>query len=86
MHFRHIRNVLLATAAVALAAPVFAAQYPGHPVTTPAITAADLSARDKAISDDAFAGRGPGTVNGEAAAQWIADELKRMGIAPANFW
>ena len=84
MHFRHIRNVLLATAAVALAAPVFAAQYPGHPVTTPAITAADLSARDKAISDDAFAGRGPGTVNGEAAAQWIADELKRMGIAPAN--
>src|SRR5690242_13860749 len=81
---RFTRNLLLASAALALAAPVFAAQYPGHPTTTPDITAADLSSRDKAISDDAFQGRGPGTVNGEAAAQWIADELKRIGIAPAN--
>ena len=81
---RFARNLLLAAAALAVAAPVFAAQYPGHPKTTPDITAADLSARDKAISDDAFEGRGPGTVNGEAAAQWIADELKRIGIAPAN--
>ena len=81
---RFTRNLLLATAVLAIAAPVFAAQYPGHPATTPDITAADLSARDKAISDDAFQGRGPGTVNGEAAAQWIADELKRIGVAPAN--
>src|SRR5580704_4323112 len=58
--------------------------YPGHPVTTPDINAADLSARDKAISDDAFEGRGPGTVNGEAAAQWIADEMKRIGLKPGN--
>ncbi|HSM97073.1 MAG TPA: M20/M25/M40 family metallo-hydrolase [Rhizomicrobium sp.] len=83
MRFMGMRNILLATAALAIA-PAFAAQYPGHPVTTPEITAADLSARDKAISDDAFEGRGPGTVNGEAAAQWIADELKRIGVAPAN--
>ncbi len=69
--------VLAATAAIA-------APYPGHPGTSPEITAADISARDKAISDNAFEGRGPGTVNGEAAAQWIADELKRLGIAPAN--
>jgi Zn-dependent M28 family amino/carboxypeptidase len=84
MPIRRFRNALLAAAAVALAAPVLATQYPGHPVTTPDITAADISARDKAISDDVFEGRGPGTVNGEAAAQWVADELKREGIAPAN--
>jgi Zn-dependent M28 family amino/carboxypeptidase len=81
---RFTRNLLLASAAFAIAVPVFAAEYPGHPATTPDITAADLSSRDKAISDDTFQGRGPGTVNGEAAAQWIADELKRIGIAPAN--
>src|ERR1700761_6304620 len=83
MPVRRLRSVLLAAAAALIAAPVLAAQYPVHPVTTPDINAADVSARDKAISDDAFEGRGPGTVNGEAAAQWIADELKRMGIAPA---
>ena len=61
-----------------------AASYPAHPQTSPEITAADISARVKAISDDAFEGRGPGTVAGEAAAQWIADELKRLGVTPAN--
>jgi Zn-dependent M28 family amino/carboxypeptidase len=76
-----------ATTVFALALLPFAAiaaTYPGHPVTTPEISAADLSSRDKALADDAFEGRGPGTTNGEAAAQWIADELKRIGIAPAN--
>jgi Zn-dependent M28 family amino/carboxypeptidase len=58
--------------------------YPAHPSTSPEIKAADIAARDKAISDDAFEGRGPGTVNGEASAQWIADELKRIGVKPAN--
>src|SRR5580692_7036623 len=63
---------------------VLADPYPGHPVTTPDINAADLSARDKAISDDAFQGRGPGTVAGEAASQWLADEMKRIGLKPGN--
>ena len=61
-----------------------AASFPGHPTTSPTISAADLSARNKAIADDAFQGRGPGSVAGEAAAQWIADELKRIGVGPAN--
>jgi Zn-dependent M28 family amino/carboxypeptidase len=69
---------------LAILLPADALAWPGHPQTTPAITAQDLSARDKAISDDAFEGRGPGTPAGEAAAQWIADELKRIGIKPAN--
>ncbi|HEX3808977.1 MAG TPA: M20/M25/M40 family metallo-hydrolase [Rhizomicrobium sp.] len=78
------RTVAFAFGAALLALPALAA-FPAHPAnTTPDITAADLSARDKAISDDAFQGRGPGTQAGEQAAQWIADELKRIGIAPGN--
>ena len=78
-------RIVIFTALIALGATAaVAASYPGHPVTTPEITAADISARDKAISDNAFEGRGPGTINGEAAAQWTVDELKRLGIAPAN--
>ncbi|HSZ11378.1 MAG TPA: hypothetical protein VK759_04335, partial [Rhizomicrobium sp.] len=71
-------------AACILAAGVWAATYPPHPDTVPDITPADLSARDKAIADDAFQGRGPGTEAGEAAAQWLADEMKRIGLEPGN--
>jgi len=63
--------------------PAFA-QYPAHPATNAAICASDLSARDKAISDDSFQGRGPGTVEGEAAADWIAEEMERVGLRPGN--
>ena len=72
------------TIAFMLAATAPLAAYPGHPPTNPDISAADISARDKAVADDAFEGRGPGSVNGEAAAQWIADELKRVGVKPGN--
>ena len=75
---------LAPTFAACLIALPAVAQYPGHPKTTPQISATDISARDKAISDDAFEGRGPGTRNGEAAAQWIANELRRIGIRPGN--
>jgi Zn-dependent M28 family amino/carboxypeptidase len=73
-----------ASLALCLLAGAALAEFPGHPNTTPAINAADLAARDNAISDDAFEGRGPGTPNGEAAAQWIADEMKRIGLKPGN--
>jgi Zn-dependent M28 family amino/carboxypeptidase len=76
--------LLLAAAVLCLSAGAALAEFPGHPVTTPDINAADLAARDKAIADDAFEGRGPGTQNGEAAAQWIADEMKRIGLKPGN--
>ncbi|MEZ5937137.1 MAG: M28 family metallopeptidase [Hyphomonadaceae bacterium] len=52
--------------------------------TSPDIAAADLAARTKELADDKFEGRGPGTVAGEASAQWIADEMKRIGLAPGN--
>ncbi len=80
---RHQTMSFIAGAAL-LALPALAAPYPGHPKTVPDITAADLSARDKALSDDVFEGRGPGTPAGEAAAQWVADEMKRIGLKPGN--
>jgi Zn-dependent M28 family amino/carboxypeptidase len=63
---------------------VSAAAYPGHPATTLGINAKDISERDKALADDAFQGRWPGSPSGEAAAQWIADEMKRLGLMPGN--
>ena len=74
----------LAAMLLALLAASRVAHYPAHPATSPAITAADLSARDKAISDDAFQGRAPATRSGEAAATWIANEMKRIGLRPGN--
>ena len=73
--------VLLAPVAIWAAS---SSVYPGHPITSPQIVTADILARDRAIADDAFEGRGPGTKNGEAAAQWIADEMKRIGLKPGN--
>jgi Zn-dependent M28 family amino/carboxypeptidase len=61
-----------------------AGDYPGHAITQGAITQADFAVRVKALADDRFAGRGPGTERGEASADWIAHEMKRLGLAPAN--
>ena len=69
---------------IALTAMPAMAQIPPHPATASEITAADLAARDKAIADDVFEGRGPGTTTGERAADWIADEMRRIGLKPGN--
>ena len=50
--------------------------------TVAKIAGADFAWRTKALADDYFEGRGPGTARGEAAADWIADELKRVGLKP----
>jgi Zn-dependent M28 family amino/carboxypeptidase len=76
-------GILMALAAV-FSMPALAADFPRHPATTVDINAKDISARDKALADDAFQGRWPGSPSGEAAAQWIADEMKRLGLAPGN--
>jgi len=78
------RALAVLAGASLLAVPAFSQSYPAHPMTTPEITAQDLGARDKAIADDAFQGRGPGTVAGEAASAWLADEMKRIGLLPGN--
>jgi Zn-dependent M28 family amino/carboxypeptidase len=61
-----------------------AGDFPSHPITQGAITGPDFAVRVKALADDRFAGRGPGTEKGEAAADWIATEMKRIGLKPGN--
>lgn len=80
---RLIRRTVFASVVLPLMG-VAALAYPDHPTTSPDITKADIAARDKALADDSFEGRGPGATGGEASAQWIADELKRIGVAPGN--
>ncbi len=48
----------------------------------PSISAADIGRRIETLSDDRFEGRAPGTIGGQMAAQYIADEMKTAGIAP----
>jgi Zn-dependent M28 family amino/carboxypeptidase len=57
---------------------------PAHPRTVAAIKAADVNARTKALADDYYEGRGPGTPAGEKAADWIAAEMQRIGLKPGN--
>lgn len=52
--------------------------------TVPEITADDLAVRIKTLADDTFEGRGPGTPTGEAAADWIAAEMQRIGLEPGG--
>jgi Zn-dependent M28 family amino/carboxypeptidase len=55
------------------------------PTTTTAdINASDLAERIKALADDTFEGRGPGTPVGEASAAWIGAEMARVGLEPAG--
>ena len=43
-----------------------------------------MAIASKELADDKYEGRAPGTPAGEAAAQWIADEFKRVGALPGN--
>ncbi|ACT59816.1 M28 family metallopeptidase [Hirschia baltica] len=51
--------------------------------TIPEISESDLSQRLEIIASDTFKGRAPGTLEGEASAQWVADEMARIGLEPA---
>lgn len=50
--------------------------------TSTDITEADLRIRLATLADDTFEGRGPGSEAGEAAADWIAAEMERVGLKP----
>src|SRR6476620_8613252 len=43
-----------------------------------------IKANIKTLSDDKYEGRAPGSPSGEAAAQYIADQLKSIGVKPGN--
>src|SRR3954447_561623 len=63
----------------AFLAPVIGAQD-----LTSRFDANEMRDRVKRLSADDFEGRGPGTEGGKRAAQYIADQMKAAGIAPAN--
>ncbi len=65
-------------------APEGAGDWPYHAPTSPEITEADFAYRIATLSDDRFAGRGPASERGEAAAQWIATEMEAAGLEPAG--
>src|SRR5262245_44506216 len=50
----------------------------------PAIDRDALLAHTKRLSSDEFEGRGPGTKGEELSVTYIADEFKRVGLAPGN--
>ena len=53
------------------------------PVAKPPIaSAADLGRRIERLSSDEFEGRAPGTPGGQAASQYIADEMMAAGLEP----
>lgn len=65
-------------------APSAGDMHPSALSTSPGISGADIAARVKELADDKYEGRGPGTAAGEKAADWIASEMKRIGLAPGN--
>jgi Zn-dependent M28 family amino/carboxypeptidase len=78
-----------ALAAALLAALGMSACKPAAPAATASaaplsISGDDFNARVRELADDKYQGRGPGTPAGEAAAQWVADEMKRIGLEPGG--
>ena len=60
------------------------ANQPDAPKGDPSATssASDLSRRIEKLSSDEFEGRAPSTRGGQAASQYIADEMEKAGLAP----
>src|SRR5574341_1002041 len=52
--------------------------------TSPAITASDLMTRLYILADDSMQGREAGTVGNVRATDYIAAELRRLGLVPAG--
>ncbi|HEX8942876.1 MAG TPA: hypothetical protein VF785_07025, partial [Gemmatimonadaceae bacterium] len=52
--------------------------------TTPAITAADLMTRLYIFADDSMQGREAGTIGNVKGTDYIAAEVKRLGLTPAG--
>lgn len=72
--------------------PILAAAQSGGPLplkhaaqpTTPAITAADLMTRLYIYADDSMQGRETGTIGNVKATDYIAAEVRRLGLKPAG--
>ena len=87
----HILRPLTLTALM-LGGTVALAQQPKQPLplkleprkTTPAITAADLMTRIYRFADDSMRGRMAGSPEAMKGTEYIAGELKRLGLQPAG--
>ncbi len=57
---------------------------PATPTGNPdaSVSTADLSRRIEQLASDEFEGRAPSTPGGQAASQYIADEMKKAGLEP----
>jgi len=79
-------KTLLTTALLTTTSLVLISCSPSKPEITapekPSISAADIGRRIETLADDRFEGRAPGTIGGQMASQYIADEMKAAGIAP----
>jgi len=83
-----LRHALLA----ALVSSAAAAQQSTQPLplkldptkTTPAITIADLMTRIYRFADDSMRGRMAGSPEAMKGTEYIAGELKRLGLQPAG--
>jgi Zn-dependent M28 family amino/carboxypeptidase len=73
------RVLFSAAGAAALAIATFAAAQPATPIDP-----ARLAEHIKVLSDDSFEGRGPATEGEKKSIAYIADQMKKAGLAPAG--
>ena len=79
------KRILLASAALAMAACQPSADTTtaeAEPTVADLISEADIGRRIETLADDAMMGRAPGTLGGQMAANYIADEMKAAGLVP----
>src|SRR3954471_15120509 len=90
---RFVAKPVVAGVALAIAIPGLSAQKvvaPHGPMkhaarpTTAAITVEDVMTREYIIADDSMEGRDTGRRGGLKSANYIAGELKRLGLEPAG--
>jgi len=77
-------RALLSVLAIGFIAGPVSAQAPRRTSTRSAISADDLRARLFLIADDSMMGRQPGEAGNYKTAEYVAGELKRLGLEPAG--
>ena len=78
-----LTSALLISSAILLACTASETATPAGNLEA-ASSASDLSRRIERLSSDEFQGRAPSTPGGQAASQYIADEMAGAGLAPAG--
>jgi Zn-dependent M28 family amino/carboxypeptidase len=79
-----LRSLSLPLLFCAVTGPLAAQQSDASTRVVRAIDAKVLQAHLEFLADDALEGRAPGTRGGDAAAQYIATQFRRLGLEPAG--